>query len=174
MMKARNLASGLLLAAATLSFGCGGDSPAAPEEPEATPRTTLTLDFSHVEVIEDCDGIEGVGDFSFLVRVNVNGGRFDDVYDAFVNLGPGGKTPTIGRRSYTFDATDGTWVAILFHAWEYDTDGFSEWHDERLRGEAPILDHVFDDGAWSGLGPQSLSKGGADCLVRLSWSAHAS
>lgn len=60
----RRITTALFLTA--LAAGCGGgDGPTAPQSaPESAPvRTTLILDFAYIEVIEDCDGIEGDGDF---------------------------------------------------------------------------------------------------------------
>jgi hypothetical protein len=157
----------------TLAAGCGGgeDAPTAP----APARTTLTLDFTYVEVIEDCDGVEGDGDFNFEVLASPPGtGPWDIVYRETISLGPGGKSRTIGRRSYTIDATDDAAVAVSFRASEMDQSIFGAvFADDRLDDAYAYIDHEFSNGAWSSLGPQSITLGSSGCRVRLYWSAAA-
>ena len=82
------------LCLAALTVGCGGDGGDAPTSPAPAPaRTTLTLNLQFVEVIEDCDGIEGDGDFKLSVLVYSNIFPTDLIYRQTVNLGPGGRTP---------------------------------------------------------------------------------
>jgi hypothetical protein len=97
------------------------------------------------------------------------------VYRETVSLGPGGKSRTIGRRSYTLDALDDAEVFVSFRASEVDRNIFEHvYYDDRLEDAYAYLRHVFSNGAWSNLGPQSISLGSAGCQVRLSWSAEGS
>lgn len=164
----------IALCLAALAAGCGGGGAAAPTA--APPAlATLILDFSYVEVIEDCDGVEGDGDFNFEVLASPPGtGPWDIVYRETISLGPGGKSRTIGRRSYTIDATDDAAVAVSFRASEMDQSIFGAvFADDRLYDAYAYIDHVFSNGTWSNLGPQSITHGSSGCRVRLYWSATA-
>ena len=170
-----SLITGLCLAA--LAAGCGGGggggAPTAP--PPAPARTTLILDYEYVEVIEDCDGIEGDGDFHFGVVAHSTEFPIDAAFSEDIRLGPGGKTRAIGRRSYTIDAVDGKYIGVEFSAWEEDKSIFGDvYNDDRLDFESAEVLHEFSNGAWSNLGPQSLTLGSSGCRVRLHWSAGAS
>lgn len=166
------------LCIAILVSGCGGDGGDAPTSPTPT-TTTLTLDFMYIEVLEDCDDLEGDGDFHFLIEVS----RTDPlgsvtVYDAVVNLGTGAKHP-IGRRSYTFDASKNVIVGVIFTAAELDRNIFGvEYNDERLDNIKGAGGHNYVGGTWSFLGEQSIFLASNDenhsgCRVRLHWTATA-
>lgn len=158
---------------AALAGGCGGGGVDTATDPTPA-RTTLTLDFAYVEVIEDCDGIEGNGDFHFGVAVHSTEFPIDVVYSEDTSLGPGGKSRVLGRRSYTVDATDGTVIHIEFSATELDKSVFGEeYNDERLDHASAEVDHAFRNGVWSNRGPQSITLGSAGCRVRVYWSADA-
>lgn len=170
---ARPLIAALCLATAA---GCGGGDP-GPTAPTPGP-VTLTLDFSYVEVLEDCDGVEGDGDFHFEVIVTLPGiGPSDVVYRESPALGPGGKSKVIGRRSYLIDRTGELSVHVSFRASEVDQSLFGEvYGDERLNDAYAFVRHDFntDTETWSNLGPQSISLGSSGCRVRLYWSAAGS
>lgn len=162
-----------VLCLTVLAAGCGGGGGDAPTAP-APARTTLTLDLGSIEVIEDCDGIEGDGDFLFDVWVHSTGVMNDHVYSQTVNMGPG-KTPVLGRRSYKVNAIDGVAIHVEFQAVELDKSIIGEeWRDDRLAIAVTRYTHRFSNGAWSNLGPQSITLGSAGCQVRLSWSAEGS
>jgi hypothetical protein len=164
----------IALCLAALAAGCGGGGAAAPTA--APPAlATLILDFSYVEVIEDCDGIEGDGDFHFGVATASTEFPIDVVYSEDISLGPGGKSRVLGRRSYTIDAINGKLIHVEFNAAEFDETIFGDvYDDERLDHTSARVDHVFRNGTWSNLGPQSITLGGSGCRVRLYWSAEAS
>lgn len=160
-----------------LLAGCsGGDGPTGPD-PEPTPdpvpeptTTTLVLDFHHIEVIKDCDGAEGDGDFEF--RVTTASPTYVQHYYARPNLGPGGKTPVIGRQTYRREKTWRGEVAVNFIASEWDRDIFgTEWTDDRMSELAAEVTHVHRDGVWSNLGSQTATLGSGECQVRLVWTA---
>jgi hypothetical protein len=170
----------MMICLAALASGCseGGAGLTEPEpEPEANPeterrlqRSTLILDFAHIEVVEDCDGIEGDGDFDFVVRTEVEGGSTNVLYDANPTLGPGARTPTIGRRTYT--VVQGTVVYVHFEASEWDRDIFGNvYRDSRLSQRQSYTGHFFLDGDWTHLGPRSITLGTVGCMVRLHWTA---
>jgi len=164
------ITTALLLTA--LAAGCGSsDAPTAPES--APERTTLTLAFAHVEVLEDCDGIEGDGDFQFQVFSGLRP-LADLVYNESISLAPGAKTWILDRRSYTFDKTEGVDVIVNFAAWEWDRDIFGNvYADERLSGESGEVSHLLSNREWSRRGTQSTTLGSSGCLVRLFWTATA-
>lgn len=165
-----------LLCLAGYAAGCsgGGDAPTAPGP--TLPRTTLTLDLGYIEVIEDCDGIEGDGDFLLDVWVDSRLTPNDHVYSSgSISLGPGGRTPVVGRRSYTVDAIDGLEFTVDFQAVELDKSIIGEvYRDDRLAIAVTQYRHRFSNGAWSGLGSRKLSLGSAGCRIDFSWSASAS
>ena len=164
------------LCLAALTVGCGGDGGDAPTSPAPAPaRTTLTLNLQFVEVIEDCDGIEGDGDFKLSVLVYSNIFPTDLIYRQTVNLGPGGRTPVLGKRSYTVPAVDSVAIYVELQATELDKSiTGEEYNDDRLDFAIAVLTHRYIDGVWSYLGPRELTLGSAGCRVRLYWSAAAS
>ena len=169
----RRITTALFLTA--LATGCGGgDGPTAPESaPEPAPqRTTLILDFAYIEVIEDCDGIEGDGDFEFNVFTGLRP-LTSLVYTETITLAPGAKTWILARRSYAFDKTERVTVVVDFGAREWDRDIFGTvYADERLSGSGEVS-HVLSDSGWSRLGTQSTTLGTSGCMVKLFWTATA-
>lgn len=162
---------------AALATGCGGgaESDGGPTAPPSPATVTLILDFHHIEVQEDCDGIEGDGDFAFRVKTD----RFppeavDVVYDKSVSLGPGGKSEPLGRRSYTLSATERGERVVEFGASEKDRNAFGTvYNDARLNFESGMLTHLYNNGTWNTLGDHSITLGSAGCRVTLSWTASA-
>jgi len=157
-----------------LVVACGGSS-TGPSEPAPAPATTtLILDFSQIEVLEDCDGIEGDGEFHFGVSTASLQFPIDLLYSGDVILGPGGTSRVLGRRTYTLDTIEGTVVDVEFAASELDRSIFNEvYNDARLDHAVAYGHHEFRNGRWTNLGPQSLTLGSDGCRVRLSWSADA-
>lgn len=101
------------IAATALLAGCGSDSPTAPD-PVMNLRTTVTV--TRVEVIKDCDGIEGRGEFYFYRYVggtgigwtrNLSTGQSDNV----------NWTKTMLQRDYT---GEGHPFYVEFRCTEYD------------------------------------------------------
>ena len=172
----RSLAPALCLAA--LASGCGADSTTEPD-PEPT-LVTVHLDIAEIEVIEDCDGPEGDGDFHFVVTTSMNylgpnqipySTSTDVVYDARVNLGPGAKTRTIGRTSYTVEPVNWMFAEVRFKASEWDRDIFNyEYTDERLVPSLKTYPYTYRNG-WGTGGHQFITLGSEGCRVRLSWIA---
>jgi hypothetical protein len=163
----------MMICLAVLAGGCseGGAGLTEPEpEPEPEPVWTLMLDFPFIEVLEDCDGIEGDGEFDFVVRTVVAGGATTVLYDANPTLGPGGRTATIGRRAYP--VADGDLVTVYFEASEWDRDIFGNvYHDSPLSGSLGATNHLFADGTSSRLGNRAITLGSDGCRVRLHWTA---
>lgn len=156
-----------LLSFAALAAGCGGGGDAAPTAPEPA-RTTLELHIGYIEVIEDCDGIEGDGDFEFDVWIYTSEATKDHIFSQTINLPPGGRTLELGFWSYTVDAVDGATIDVEFQAVELDKSISGEvYADERLAISLTGSQHRFSNGAWSNLGSRYLSLGGPGCLVRL-------
>ncbi len=157
------------LCLAVLTAGCGGDSPTGPGP---APKTmTLTINFSSIQVIEDCDGIEGDGDFDFEVLASTPD-AITIVDRETITLGPGGKSRSLGRQSFTMDASVHPHVDVSFRASELDKDIFGTvYADARLDHVLGSVDHVYSNGAWSHVGPQSIILGSSGCRVRLDWTA---
>lgn len=166
-----------LVSLAALAAGCGGgDGPTGPApNPESPSTSALTLDFAYVEVIEDCDGVEGDGDFQFDVRFGPGDpATTERVYGETVNLPPGGTTRVIGERSYEVTAVDGVELSVGFRATELDKTLLgAEYNDERLDGEFGSMRYVYSNGTWSNLGSRSITLGSSGCQVRLHWAARA-
>lgn len=158
-----------VLCFAALAAGCSGGG-GAPTEPAAA-LVTLTISGGYIEVVEDCDGIEGDGDFAFVVEYGESSAS-DVVLDETINLGPGGKSRTIARWTRSFDQASDPFILVTFRATELDRSVTSiEYADARLDNATESIGYRVRDGAWTGLGPQSITLGGPGCLVRLHWSA---
>jgi hypothetical protein len=166
------ITSALFLTA--LAAACGGvDGPTAPAQEPAPERTTLVLDFAYIEVIDDCDGVEGDGDFEFRVRSGQQ--PFASVvFNQSFSMAPGAKTWILDRRSFTFEKTARVEVVVNFAAWEWDRDIVGNvYNDERLSGLPAEVSHVLSIGGWSRLGTQSATLGKSGCMVKLFWTATA-
>jgi hypothetical protein len=160
----------------------GGESPTSPDPtpspppPPAVARTTLTLDIKYIEVVgdNDCDGIEGDGDFHFqLTTGDADGATL--WYDKDIQLGPAGRTPALGRKASTFDAVPGATVQMSLVASEWDKDILGNvYPDSRLEYASAKAKYVFDGSRWPNLGARSITLGSGGCQVRLSWTASAS
>lgn len=176
-MRTTNISGLSMLVAATLLTACTKDSPTGPMqniEPPPAATTTLQLDFTNIEAIEDCDGIEGDGDFRFDVATSVSAGGGGKIYGTTTTLGNGGKTNSLGRKTYTVPATDGQQVTVEFVASEQDKSVFQvTYNDDRLDGARRTLEHKFNDGEWTNLGPKSILLGSGSCRVRLNYIANA-
>ena len=164
------------LCLAVLATGCGGsDSPTEPT-PQPTPaaRTTLSISGAYIEVVDDCDGIEGDGDFVFWVEYSPNGVS-DVVFDQTINLPPGGKSRSITRWSHAFDPAGDPFMYVTFRATELDKSiTGTEYADARLDGAIGSHRYRYVDGAWTSTGPRAITLGVPGCLVRLHWSAETS
>jgi hypothetical protein len=166
---AHSLTRALCLAA--LAAACGsGDGPT---EPGPATTTTLTVNFASILAVRDCDGVEGEGDFEFEVRFGRPPAASGEVvYSRTINLDAGATTADLGTRSLTVEATDGVTAQVSFTATELDLSIVGqEYPDERLDAAFGSMQHVFSNGTWSNLGPQSISLGSGECRVRLDWTA---
>lgn len=163
-----------VLATTTLA-ACSSESPTSiVVDPPGPGTSAIQFDFSFIEAIKDCDGIEGDGDFSFQVKTIVSSGGSNTVYSSSRTLGDGDRTPAIGRRTYTVPATDGQQVTVEFIATEFDKNIFGKsFNDDRLSGARRTTAHKFNNGKWSGTGPQSITLGSGDCQVRLRYTVNA-
>lgn len=165
--------------AAVVSTGllaaCGGAVDAL-TSPDA--GSTLTIDFANIHIIQDCDGIEGDGDFTFTVETFQKNQAARRVYEGSPSLGPGARQ-TVGRSStYDIPASDGdTHVTVRFQATEWDRSIVGvTYADDRLAGTAGQKQHTYTNGTWSDLGVQTITLGTAtpaDCMVRLTYTASA-
>jgi hypothetical protein len=178
-MRNRTRPLALLLAAALLT-ACSSDGMVQPlpmPEPEPGPApgptvTALQIDFNYVEVIRDCDGIEGDGDFTFVVVASPSFGGASTVLNRSETLGPGGRTAAIGRRTWQTEATSGKQLTVELRASERDTDIFGRrYNDSRMDNIARTLAHTFNGKSWSNLGPKTITVGSGDCQVRLHYTA---
>ena len=153
------------------------DSPTGPSEQNEPPppaTVTLQIDFTNIEVLEDCDGIEGDGDFRFTVTTSVSAGGGGSVYSGSPTLGNGARTSSLGRKEYIVPATDGQQVTVEFVASEQDRDIFGNvYNDDRMDNVRRTLEHKFNSGSWTPLGPQSILVGSGACRVRLNYVANA-
>ena len=161
------------LCLAVFTAGCGGgDSPTEP--PGKTAQTTLAISDAYIEVVDDCDGIEGDGDFKFWVEYSADGVS-NVVFNETINLGPRGKSRAIAPWSHTFDPASEPFVYVTFRATELDKNiAGVEYADARLDGEIGSQRHRYVDGTWTVTGSRLISLGVPGCLVRLYWTAEAS
>ncbi len=165
----------LMLAALAACETAATVAPAPTPEPEPVPvitTTRLQLDFDYVEVIKDCDGIEGDGDFLFVVVASPSFGSAVTMHNRNHTLGDGERTPAIGRRTFTANATNGLQVTVELRATEYDKYIWGTvYNDSRLDNARLTLAHTHNNGVWTNLGPQSITLGSGDCRVRLRYTA---
>lgn len=164
----RSIAAALSLAALTAGCG-GGDGPTQPEQPAIRRQV---FDFAWVEVIEDCDGVEGDGDFDFEVIVTPSNAGFDIVYSGTVSAAPGAQIRGMGLRSYSFEPTGEAELTVRFTASELDRSIFGEvYPDTRLANASGSITHTYQDGGWTKRGQQMITLGGGECMVRLRYTA---
>jgi hypothetical protein len=147
--------------------------PAPTPAPEPVITTTrLQLDFDYVEVIKDCDGIEGDGDFRFVVVATPSFGGSVTMHNRSHTLGDGDRTEAIGRRTFSAAASNGLQVTVELRASEVDKPLIgATYNDARLNDARGARAHVHNNGVWTNLGPQSITLGSGDCRVRLRYTA---
>lgn len=165
----------LLALAAVVVAACGGDGMVQPPEPDPDPEpqvTRLVLDFNYIEVVRDCDGIEGDGEFTFRVLANRSFGSTSTVYNRTHQLGDGARTGAIGRLTTTTEAVSGKQVTVELRASEEDHNIFvGTYNDDRMNNTSRTLSHSFNGNRWTRLGPNTISVGSGDCLARLHYTA---
>ena len=166
-----------LAAVALLLAACTSDGMVQPPEPEPEPdpvpeTTVLVLDFNYIEVIRDCDGIEGDGDFTFRVQTRPSFGSSRTVLNRSYTLGDGDRTPAIGRVTTQTTAVAGKAVTVELLAREVDQNIFiGAYNDDRMNNVTRTLDHRYTGSGWTSLGPRSMTVGSGDCQVRLHYTA---
>jgi len=162
------LPTALLLAMS--AAGCGGDGggPAGPEGPELA--TTLSLDFERVRVLEDCDGIEGAGDFRFLVQTLTGAGVRVTHLNTVVNYDPGDTTADLGTHVFPLDVSEGR-VEVSFEASELDTGIGGDFNDSRMDQSRGWVIHRYVNGQWTHVGRNEIDLGSGDCWVDFSYVA---
>lgn len=175
----RSLPALATIVTAAFLAGCGAagaDAPTSP--PPADGTTTLYLEFGGIDVIQDCDGIEGDGDFTFTLETFEKDKASTVVYEASPNLGPGTRHTVARTSTYLLPATGDTYVRVRFRATEWDKSIVgATYADARLPGESGQMQHTYFNGTWSNLGVQTITLGAAtpnDCMVRMYYTASAS
>ncbi len=168
MRRAHSLLAVLCLGA--LLAGCGGDGVTTPSDPHTT---TLNLDFGYITVEDDCDGIEGDGEFEFRVETYESPTETPEVLlHQSVTLGPGGRSTLIGHRSYTVPDSGDARRTVVFHASEFDKNIFgTTYRDERLNFASGSLTYFHTNGTWNTLGDHAITLGADGCRVTLRWRA---
>ncbi len=166
------LAALLLLAACTATDSVGlVTEPGV--EPPAPQATRLQLDFSNIEVIADCDGIEGDGEFKFSVVVRPSFASAITIYNASRTMGDGDRTPALGRRTLSAVSSPGQQVTVEFRASEVDHSIFTgEYNDSRMDNLLGTSIHLYNGSTWSNQGPRSITLGSGSCQVRLNYIAN--
>lgn len=168
----------VLALAAVVLAACGDAGMVQPPEPEPEPApelTRLVLDFNYIEVIKDCDGIEGDGEFSFRVRASRSFGGTSTVHNRSHQLGDGDRTGAIGRLTTSTEAVAGKQVTVELRASEVDQNIFTgAYNDERMSNATRTLAHSFNGTNWGNLGPRTISVGSGNCQVRLHYTASQS
>jgi hypothetical protein len=162
--------------AAVLIAACAGGADSAtgvtPPPPPPVTSATLRLTFTAIEAIEDCDGIEGKGDFDFNVFATRSNGDVDRVYAAAKTLGRGERTGTLGEHMYKVQIGTAAAVKVQFRATEFDKTVFGKkFADKRLDDASGSVEHKWDGHAWSSLGQRTITLGSGNCRVRLIYSA---
>jgi hypothetical protein len=168
-----------IVTAAALVVACSGGGGDAPTEPVAAAQNTLTIALANIQAIQDCDGIEGDGDFTFTVFAYLENKSHTKIYEASPNLAPGARHTVARTSTYVIPASDGdTFLRVRFQGTEWDKSILgTTYADDRLAGELAEKQHTYANGTWSELGVQTITLGTAtpnDCLVRLTYTATAS
>jgi hypothetical protein len=163
-----------IVTAAALVAGCGGgtDAPTGPAAPIA-----LVIDFDYIDVIQDCDGVEGRGDFTFTLYARQKNFNDEQVWKVSRSLGPGERVIVGNARKFLIPAAEGdSFVDVGFEATEWDKNIFGTvYADSRLDGAYDLIQHKLTNGTWSRLGTQTITLGTRslnDCQVRLTYAAH--
>ena len=140
-------------------------------EPPA-PTTTEPVDtsvsgvvkFIRFQAVQDCDGIEGAGEFRFKARVESSSGvtlRSEGVSTQEHILDDGEYYNVLHDVPFEMASPDGQWLQVTFDAEEWDTDLFgSTWIDERI-DTAVNKSHSYSPGGWTSLETASTGLGGA-------------
>ncbi len=169
-------ASALLLVSLTACTTDSAMGPAPEPQPQPEPVVTTTMlqiDFNYVEVIKDCDGIEGDGDFHFRVRALPSWANAVTVHNRSHTLGDGDRTAALGRSTLTAAANTGQQVTVELTASERDKPLIgATYNDSRMNNATRTAAHSYRDGAWSGQGPRTISLGSGSCQVRLHYTVN--
>ncbi|MDX1420059.1 MAG: Ig-like domain-containing protein [Rubricoccaceae bacterium] len=148
----------------SVSFDYGTDPPAT---------TSLLIDFSRIEVINDCDGLlDGDGEFSFRVTATTGTGQSHTAYSGSRTMGDDDTYSSLSDVTFDLPATDGQQVTVSFRSTETDQDIFgTTFPDDRMNGLTATRSHRFNSGSWSSTGALTLTNGSGNCEVRLYYAA---
>jgi hypothetical protein len=159
------------MSAAVLIAACAGADSATGVTQRGT-TAMLQLTFTGIEVIEDCDGIEGKGDFKFSIEASRDNRPVNHVYAASKTLGRGETARSLGQLTDTVQVGDSATVAVLFVATELDKTVLGKvFADSRLDGASGSVVHRYDGSTWSALGQRIITLGSGTCRVRLMYTA---
>jgi hypothetical protein len=164
-----------LLTAAALVAACGGGGADASTGPAADNQLVVELDW--IDVIQDCDGIEGKGDFTFTLYAQQKNQPDVQIYKGSPTVGAGERFPLARVHTFVVPASDGdSYVNVGFEATEWDKNIFGTvYADSRLDDVREFVQHKLTNGTWSRLGTQTITLGTGtpnDCNVKLTYKAY--
>ena len=156
-------------------------------------RFRLSLAVQSVTALATCDDFtQGLtsGEFAVRVRAIVTSGATSTLSqttgypgdpDALRvhNLGAGESANLNANGSFVLEGRTGEFLRVQFNATEWDEQivlipPSIRWvRDSRLSDESTSRTHGFANGAFSGLGPNTLTLGNSSCGIRLSYTLTA-
>lgn len=136
-----------------------------------TDRTTrLAVTITGFEALNDCDGVEGVGEFNYWIdsRSSFASSASGEVRRGSAQLSDGQRTGALGRRVFEGPAVDGQTLSIVLRANEMDKPVIGAARpDSRLNNTSRTATHAFRNGRWENVGARYITLGGGNCRVRL-------
>ena len=120
--------------------------------PAPEPQIVTRLEITEIVIAQDCDGIEGDGDFQLKASARIEAGDQKETYTypaTWHTLGDGDKV-TIGSKSALTLVSDGpARVNVTFTSIERDENIFGDtWNDERMEGGSSRVEFnqkIFSD-----------------------------
>ena len=159
----------------------------------AAARYRLSLTVQRITALDTCDNFtQGLSNGEFATRVlsilpngsqstlNQTTGYPGNPSNLRVyNLGRGASRTLNISRTYTLDGAAGQFLRLQFSATEWDEQVVvfppsTRWvRDSNMNNRSVTRTHTFRNGAFSGLGPNTLTIGNSSCGIRLSYTLSA-
>ncbi len=125
---------------------------------------TVKVTLIRFQAINDCDGIEGDGDFAFRAGVLDGAGRAvpDSAVATEATLGDGAYVNVLREVYFDVAWEQGESFTVTFTGSEGDTGLGGSWNDDRMDGATTSQRHVYNAATnnWTNLTPSSTGLGG--------------